>query len=73
MLPIKVEVMLFIPHSNTELERLLNIVRKPKYNTRSSPTIDSAPSSILAMKPKYAKTCFPARFSYDQMCYNKNS
>ena len=73
MLPIKAEVMLVIPHSNTELERLLNIVRKPKYNTRSSPKIDGASSSILAMKPKYPKTCFPARFSYDQMCYNKSS
>ena len=57
--PIKAEVILVIPYSNTELERLFKIVRKTRYNSRFSLKMDGTLSSILAMKSKYPESVIP--------------
>ena len=56
MLPKVAEVILVIPHSNAELERLFSIVRKNKSLDRSSLTLDETLSSILATKTMYPES-----------------
>ena len=57
-LPKVAEIVLLIPHSNAELERLIfiSIVRKNKTDARSSLKLDGTLSSILAMKSKYPES-----------------
>ena len=60
-LPKLAEIVLVLPHSNAELERLFSVVRKNKTDSRSSLKLDGTLSSILAMKSKYPesrKPCF---------------
>ena len=55
------EIVLVLPHSNTELERLFSVVRKNKTDSRSSLKLGGTLSSILAMKSKYPESrtsCF---------------
>ena len=58
-LPKVAEIVLLIPHSNAELERLFSIVRKNKTDARSSLKLDGTLSSILAMKSKYPESHVP--------------
>ena len=58
-LPRVAEVILVIPHSNAEQERLFSIVRKNKTDGRSSLKLDGTLSSILAMKLQYPETSTP--------------
>ena len=53
------EVVLIIPHSNAELERLFSLVKKKKSLERSSMKLDGKLSSILAMKTKYPESSTP--------------
>ena len=49
------ELVLVMPHSNAELKRLFNIVRKNKTLERSSLKLDGTLSSIFAVKTVYPK------------------
>lgn len=50
------EVVVILPHSNTEEERLFSIVRKNKTESRSSMKPDGTLSSILSMKHAYPES-----------------
>ncbi len=58
-LPKLAEIVLIIPHSNAELERLFSIVKKNKSLERSSMKLDGTLSSILAMKTMYPESQTP--------------
>ena len=53
------EIVLLLPHSNAELERLFSVVRKNKTDSHSSLKLDGTLSSILAMKSKYPESRTP--------------
>ena len=53
------EIVLVIPHSNAEQERLFSIVRKNKTDSRSNLKLDGTLSSILAMKTTYPESSTP--------------
>ena len=60
-LPKLAEIVLVLPHSNAELERLFSTVRKNKTHSHSFLKLDGTLSSILSMKskyPEYKKPCF---------------
>ena len=60
-LPKLAEMVLVLPLSNAELERLFSAVRKNKTDSRSFLKLDGNLSSVLAMKSKYPesrKPCF---------------
>ena len=60
-LPKLAEMVLVLPLSNAELERLFSAVRKNKADSRSFLKLDGNLSSVLAMKSKYPesrKPCF---------------
>ena len=59
LLPKVAEIVLIIPHSNAELERLFSIVRKNKSLERSSMKLDGTLSSILSMKTMYPESSVP--------------
>ena len=59
LLPKVAEIVLIIPHSNAELERLFSIVRKNKSLERSSMKLDGLLSSILSMKTMYPESSTP--------------
>lgn len=66
-LPTVAEIVLLIPHSNAELERLFSIVRKNKTDARSSLKLDGTLSSILAMKSRYPESHIPChKFKPDE-------
>lgn len=50
------EIILVLPHSNAEEERLFSIVRKNKTDSRSSLKLDGTLSSILAMKSRFQES-----------------
>ena len=52
-LPKLAEIILIIPHSNAELERLFSIVKKNKSLERPSMELDGTLSSMLAIKTMY--------------------
>eukprot|EP00795_Rhopilema_esculentum_P010107 gene10107-18765_t len=58
-LPKLAEIILIIPHSNAELERLFSIVKKNKSLERSSMKLGGTLSSILAMKTMYPESNTP--------------
>ena len=58
-LPKIAEVVLVIPHSNAEQERLFSIVKKNKTDSRSNLKLDGTLSSILAMKLQYPESSTP--------------
>eukprot|EP00795_Rhopilema_esculentum_P012577 gene12577-3276_t len=58
-LPKLAEIILIIPHSNAELERLFSIVKKNKSIERSSMKLGGTLSSILAMKTMYPESNTP--------------
>lgn len=53
------EVVLVLPHSNAEEERLFSIVRKNKTDSRSSMKLSGTLSSILAMKSSFPESSTP--------------
>ena len=53
------EIILIIPHSNAEWERLVSIVTKNKSLERSSMKLGGTLSSILVMKPMYPESNTP--------------
>ena len=59
LLPKIAEVVLIIPHSNAELERLFSIVKKNKSLECSSMKPDGTLSSILAKKTMYPESSTP--------------
>ena len=59
LLPKVAEIVLIIPHSNAELERLFSIVRKNKSLEHSSMKLDGTLSSILSMKTMYPVSSVP--------------
>ena len=50
------EIVLVLPHSNAEEERLFNIVRKNRCDSRFSLQIEGSLSGILAMKTMYPES-----------------
>ena len=58
-LPKVAEVVLVLPHSNADLERLFSIFRKNKTDATSSLKLDGTLSSILAIKLKYPEPVVP--------------
>ena len=58
-LPKIAEVVVVIPHSNAEQERLFSIVQKNKTDSRSHLNLDGTLSSILAMKLQYPESSTP--------------
>ena len=59
LLPKVAEIVLIIPRSIAELERLFSIVEKNKSLERSSTKLDRTLSSILAMKTMYPESSAP--------------
>ena len=59
LLPKVAEIVLIIPHSNAELERLFSIVRKNKSLERASMKLDGTLSIILSMKIMYPESSVP--------------
>ena len=53
------ELILVLPHSNAEKERLFSIVRKNKTESRSSMNLSGTLSSILAMKTSFPESTIP--------------
>ena len=53
------ELILVLPHSNAEEERLFSIVRKNKTESRSSMNLSGTLSSILAMKTSFPESTIP--------------
>ena len=53
------EIVLVIPHSNAEQERLFSIVRKNKTDSPSKLKLDGTLSSILTMKSQYPEASTP--------------
>ncbi len=53
------EVVVILPHSNAEEERLFSIVRKNKTDSRSSLKLDGTLLSILTMKYTYPESDVP--------------
>ena len=58
-LPLIASIVLVIPHSNADQERLFSIVRKNKADSRSSLKLDGTLSSILSMKTHYPEAIMP--------------
>ena len=58
-LPKLVKIVLVIPYSNADLERLFSIVRKNKTDSCSFLKLGKTLSSILAMKFKYPESSIP--------------
>ena len=59
LLPRIASIVLVIPHSNADHERLFSIVRKSKIDSRSSLKLDGTLSSILSMKTHYLEATIP--------------
>ncbi len=59
LLPKIAEIVLVLPHSNAEAERLFSIVRKNKTDSRSCLKLDGSLSGILAMKSHYPESRIP--------------
>ena len=53
------EIVLVIPHSNVEQERLFSIVRKNKSDSRSKLALGGSLSSILTVKSHYPESATP--------------
>ena len=53
------EIILVLPHSNAEEERLSGVVRKNKTDSHSSLKLDGTLSSILAMKSRFQESVVP--------------
>ena len=58
-LPLTASIVLVVPHSNADQERLFSIVRKNKTDSISSLNFDGTLSSILSMKTHYLETITP--------------
>ena len=61
------EVVLVLPHSNADLERLFSIVRKSKNDTRMSLKLAGAFSPILAMRSMYPESGVPCLLYQTQL------
>ena len=59
LLPRIASIVLVIPHSNADHERLFSIVRKSKIDSRSSLKLDATLSSIFLMKTHYPEATIP--------------
>ena len=59
LLPKIAEIVLVLPHSNAEAERLFSIVRKNMTDNHSCLKLDGSRSGILAMKSHYPESRIP--------------